>query len=67
MMAVQREGSELVSLVYACGSDHTSGLDVYWFCVAGVFDDFGHDAAKRNGERSQLLVGTVEKFFFVDR
>ena len=28
--------------------------------VAGVFDDFGCDIAKRAGERGELLVGRVE-------
>ena len=35
--------------------------------MAGDFDDFGRDVAKRAGEGSKLLVGKEEEFYFVKR
>ena len=61
MMAMQRD-DEPNSLAWAYRSKVTCGPDVNRFSVAGVFDDFGSDVAKRTGERGELLVGGVEEF-----
>jgi len=46
---------------------NTCGLDVGGFFVAGVFDDFGCDIAKRASGRGELLVGRVKEFCSVER
>ena len=66
-MFMQRENNELVFRLCACGSDHTCPPDVHGFSVAVFFYDFGGDVAKRAGERGELLVRRMEKFFSVKR
>jgi len=67
MIAVQREDDKLV---FSLGIYIEAIISVHQmlmaFFIAGDFDEFRGNIAKRAGKKGELLVGRMVKFFFIE-
>ena len=67
MMAVQREDDKLV---FSLGIYIKAIISVHQmlmaFSIAGNFDEFRGNIAKRAGKKGKLLVGRIVKFFSIE-